>query len=489
MFNPHEVVGNSAANTNDAALAAGRILRLLDRAESPIQEAAALLGSRALHDALTPEERLAVRYIWPLWARRLRRVQKPQWLKREPGFGVWRGQLRPPGPWSVLLYMAGRGSGKTRFGGETVRAWAHEHPGCRIAMVGATAADVWGTMLEGESGLLACCPPWDKPAVHTTKRRVVWANGSMAILYSADKPARLRGPQHHFAWADETCAWRYLDAWDQLMFGLRLGPVPQVAMTTTPRPLDLIRELAQDESTALLIGSSRDNAANINLKHFGKYDGTALGRQETDGELLDEMPGALWKREWFAHVSAAPKLNRIVIGFDPAETSGKDADDSGIVAAGLGEDGLGYILDDRTVHATPDAAARAVVKAYFDFGAGAVIVDATRNGELAKSLIAVVDPRVRVLIKGGNRGKRAWAEPISALYEQGRVRHVALRDPKTGRVRVSALEDQMCNWSDDVRDWSPDRLDASVYALTELMLREAPSIKGLNDTRTAARRM
>lgn len=464
------------------------LLALAHRADSPMQEVAALVGARAVHDALEPIERVALRYIWPLWARRLRRVEKPHWLRREPGFGVWRGQLAPPGPWATWLNMAGRGSGKTRTGGEKVRDWAESNPGIRIAMVGATAADVWGTMLEGESGLLACCPPWNKPAVHTTKRRVVWPNGSMAILYSADKPARLRGPQHHKAWADELCAWRYLDAWDQLMFGLRLGASPQVLVTTTPRPMGLIRELAESEDTALTIGSSRDNAANINLKQLLKFDGTALGRQETDGELLDEMPGAIFKRDWFHHVPAAPKLARIVIGWDPSETSGKDADDHGIVPCGLGEDGLGYILDDRTVHDTPDAAARAVVKAYWDFKAGMVVLDAGRGGEYGIGLIKLIDPRVRVTVKGGNRGKRAWAEPVSALYEQGRIKHVATTNPKTGRMRLTQLEDQMCNWSDDVREWSPDRMDAAVYALTELMLRDAPSQKGLNDERLAPRR-
>lgn len=407
----------------------------------------------------------------------MRRMPDPDpRIRKAPGFGVWRGQLAPPGEWAIWLYCAGRGSGKTRTGAEQIRRWANDFPECRIALVGATAADVWGTMVEGDSGVLACCPPWDRPEVHTTKRRLRWRNRSQAILYSADKPKRLRGPQHHFAWADELCSWRYLEAYDQLMFGLRLGLHPKVMVTTTPLPIDLLREMIQSPEAAVTIGSSRENGANLSPDFFRrivkKYEGTHLGLQELEGELLEQSPGALWKKSWFRYVETPPVLKRIVLGLDPAETSGKKADDTGIVICAVGEDGFGYVLEDASVHTTPDAWAKKAAERYRFHHCGSVVVDAVRGGEMAKGLLHLVDPNIRVLVKGGNRGKRAWAEPVSALYEQGRIKHLATIDQETNRKLVARMEDQMCTWTDDVKEWSPDRMDAAVYALSELLLRD-----------------
>lgn len=355
-----------------------------------------------------------------------------------------------------------------------------------MALVGATAADVRDVMIEGESGLLAISRPDFRPDYQPSKRRLVWPNGAIATTYSADKPRQLRGPQHDAAWADELAAWRYPDAWDQLMFGLRLGDAPRACATTTPRPTPLIKELVAADSTAVTRGSTHDNAQNLAgsfiEKILSKYEGTRLGRQEIDGDILDDNPGALWKRprldelrvydEKKLHPADAaqkprnkflPPLRRVVVGVDPAVSANEDSDETGIVVAGLGTDGHLYVLDDLSGVYTPAQWGERVAKAAYTRRQGlpaeCIVAEVNQGGDLVKSNIVAFTRGVRLRTVHAKRGKALRAEPISTLYEQGRVHHVGT---------LPKLEDQMCDWDPATSKDSPDRVDALVYALTEL---------------------
>lgn len=404
----------------------------------------------AILNELSGDELAALEYDWPFWARP--------------------NQLPPPGDWGTWLLLAGRGFGKTRTGAEWVRSITSD---CgRIALVGPTAADVRDVIVEGESGLLAVSPPWDRPSYEPSKRRVTWPNGAMATCYSADEPERLRGPQHDAAWCDEAGAWRYAETWDMLMFGLRLGDHPRACVTTTPKPVKLIRDLLRDPSTAVTRGSTFDNRANLAPKFLRtvvqRYEGTRLGRQELMAELLDDVPGALWKRGDIdaGRVPAAPaSLRRIVVAVDPATTSGEDSDETGIVVAGIGVDGFGYVLEDLTCRDTPQGWARVAVDAYARHRADRIVAEANQGGDMVEATIRTVLSQVPYSRIHAKRGKVLRAEPVSALYEQHRVRHVG---------SLAALEDQMCGFTSDFdpakAGYSPDRVDALVYALSELMV-------------------
>jgi phage terminase large subunit-like protein len=414
-----------------------------------------------LLEGLTDEQVAELLFDWHFWAR-------PE-------------QVAPPGDWQTWLILTGRGWGKSMTGSEWIRERVEKHGSRRLALLGATAADVRDTMIEGPSGLLACCPPGNRPQYEPSKRRVTWRNGAVAIAYSADEPNRLRGPQHDSAWCDELCTFRYVEsAWDNLMFGLRMGRNPQVVITTTPRPLKLLRELMAEAGTVITRGSLYENIGNLAStfvqKIVRRYEGTRLGRQEIDGELLEDVPGALWTR---AMVEAArfpldphkgikeqvPALKRIVVAVDPAVTSGDDADDTGIMVGGLGVDGNGYLLADNTCHESPDAWARRAVKNYRDHGADRIVAEVNNGGDLVESMIRTVDPRVPYKSVHASRGKRVRAEPISGLYEQKRIKHIG---------SFPELEDQMCNFVPDVTEKSPDRVDALVWLFTELMITEDP---------------
>ncbi len=371
--------------------------------------------------------------------------------------------------------MAGRGFGKTRVGSEWTIDKAQAFPGCRIALVGETVPDVRDVMIRGESGILACSPPWFRPKYIPSKRLVQWPNGSMATTYTAEKPDQLRGPQHHFAWGDEVAKWRYADAFDQLKFGLRLGTNPQAILTTTPRPIPLIKELLADPLCETTRGTTYENKANL-AKPFltaivKKFEGTRLGRQELNAEVLDDAPGALWKREkdieahrWFP-TPLQPKLpdfTRVVVAIDPSVSSDSAEAETGIICAALGEDGLGYVLDDASLlKPTPEEWGREAVSQYNKLQADRVIGEVNNGGDLVESNVAAVSKRVAFKKVHASRGKQARAEPIASLYEQGRVRHVGT---------FALLEDQMCQWEPGVSLWSPNRVDALVWALTELML-------------------
>jgi len=376
-------------------------------------------------------------------------------------------QLPPDGNWRIWIINAGRGAGKTRAGAEWVRMLAETGAARRIALVGRTMTDVREVMLDGESGLLSISPPWNRPTYQPSRRRLTWANGAVAVAYSGDKPDQLRGPQHDAAWADELAAWRFDASWHNLMLGLRLGTQPRAVVTTTPRPTRLIRQLLSDPDVVVTHGTTYDNAANLAPSALAslirQYGGTRLGAQELEARLLDDAAGALWRRAWFEvdgfRVREQPTLVRIVVAVDPAVTGGADSDETGIIAAGIGQDGHGYVLDDASLKATPDGWARAALTLYRRRGADKLIAEANNGGDLVAHTLATVDRRVPVQLVHASRGKAARAEPIAALYEQGRVHHVGA---------FAALEDQMCTWTPK-GGGSPDRVDALVWALAALL--------------------
>ena len=388
--------------------------------------------------------------------------QAAQLLHDWEGFWARPNQLAPPGDWFVWLVLAGRGFGKTRIGAEWVRA-QKDHVG-RIALVAPTAADARDVMVEGESGILAISPPWERPIYTPSTRRLTWPNGSIATLYSADEPDRLRGPQHGAAWCDEIAAWKYgQDAFDMLTLGMRLGSRPRITITTTPRPSALIRSLVQAKSTALTRGRTRDNLQNLAPTFadaiLSRYEGTSLGRQELDAELLDEMPGAMWTRANIdrLRVKTAPTLVRVVVAVDPAVSSHEGSDETGIIVVAKGEDGHGYVLADRSLRGSPDAWARAAVDAYHEFKADRLVAEKNQGGEMVEHTLHTVDKRVPISLVHASRGKQARAEPVAALYEQGRYHHVG---------GFPLLEDQLVSWVPG--ESSPDRLDALVWAAAEL---------------------
>lgn len=363
--------------------------------------------------------------------------------------------------------MAGRGFGKTRTGAEWVRDSARRF--ARVNIVGATADDARDIMIEGESGILAICPDHERPEYLPSKRRLEWPNGSRTLVFTADEPDRLRGKQHDRLWGDELAAWRHgTEAFDQAMFGLRLGADPRAVFTTTPKPVSVVREiLKQTESGDAVVtrGTSYANADNLAPAFFGqiirKYEGTRLGRQELRGELLEDVEGARWTLALIdaTRLPAVPDgidLARIVVAVDPPATS--EGAECGIVVAALGGDKRGYVLADRSRRGSPNEWANAAVAAFDDWEADAVVIETNQGGEMATSTLKTVRPRLAVKAVHASRGKATRAEPISALYEQGRVSHVG---------GFAALEDQMTTWLPG--ETSPDRMDALVWALTDLM--------------------
>lgn len=403
---------------------------------------------------LSDREAAALLYDWPFWAR-------PK-------------QLPPAGGWRVWLILAGRGFGKTRTGAEWVRSLAESGRAGRIALVAETAADARDVMIEGESGLLSCCPPWARPRYEPSKRRVTWPNGAVATSFSADDPDQLRGPQFDAAWADEIAKWRYEAAWDNLLLGLRLGTDPRCVATTTPKPRAWLARLLADPGTAVTRGGTRENAANLAPAFLdqilARYAGTRLGRQEVDGELLAEVPGALWTRALIeaARDGAAGTVDlaRVVVAVDPAVTSGADSDETGIVVAGADAAGRFRVLEDLSGRLSPDLWARRAAEAFRRHRADAVVCEVNQGGDLVVATLRTVDPTLPVRAVRATRGKRLRAEPVAALYEQGRVRHAG---------GFPELEDQMAGYTGAPGEPSPDRLDALVWALTDLAFDRPPA--------------
>lgn len=384
-------------------------------------------------------------------------------------------QYPPEGDWNTWLVLAGRGFGKTRMGSEWIRILAEQHPGCRIALVAETAADARDVMILGDSGLVKCDPNLTIDSWSPTNRRLSWPNGSTAWVYNATEPDQLRGPQHHFAWIDELAKFRYMqETWDQTQFGLRLGTDPKCLVTTTPRPMPLIKKLVADPDTYVTKGSTFDNSGNL-AKPFLKqiedrYGGTRLGRQELEGEILGDIPGALWTRSNIDdnRIKEAPAdLERVIVAVDPAASSNEGSDENGIVVVGLArdEDGYarGYVLEDASLRGTPEEWARTAVRMYRKWSADKIIAEKNNGGDMVASVIKAVDRSLPVKLVHASRGKVVRAEPMSALYEQGRVHHVGRHD---------LLEDQMCTFSvDNLRNdstGSPDRVDALVWGLSEI---------------------
>lgn len=406
--------------------------------------------------SLTDKQALTLKYDWQFWARP--------------------AQLIPPGYWFTWLLRSGRGYGKTRSGSETVIQWAQDGYS-PIALVGQTKADVRDTMVElGDSSILKVAPPWFYPVYEPSKRRLTFPNGSICIIYSGDEPAQLRGPQHMKAWVDELAKFKYpVDTWDNLEFGLRLGDNPQVICTTTPRPIKIIKDLIADKRTIETRGSTLDNASNLNPlfldRMLTKYQGTRLGRQELNGDILDDNPNALWKRPIIeeSRVANAPDLDRIVVGVDPAVTSNASSNDTGIVVAGVDKKSLDpktgkklphyYVLGDYTIHGTPHQWAMATVSAYHKHEADKVVGEVNNGGDLVESNIKSVESNIPYKMVRASRGKAPRAEPVSSLYEQLRIHHVGY---------YAELEDQQCEWVPGESE-SPDRIDALVWAITELM--------------------
>lgn len=374
-------------------------------------------------------------------------------------------QLAPAGDWSVWLILAGRGWGKTRTGAEWFREQAQNVPLLRI--IAPTYADARDTCVEGESGLKAICEPGELVKWNRSIGEGEFKNGARFKVFSGEEPERLRGPQSYADWCDELAAWQYSQAtWDMAMFGLRLGKNPQACVTTTPKPVQVIRDLLKAPTTFITRGSTYDNRANLAPSFFtqiiAKYEGTRLGRQELNAELLDDTPGALWNRAMIEtlRVAKAPEMQRIVVAIDPAVTSTNGSDETGLVVAGLGTDGHGYVLQDASGRYSPDAWARRAMQLYHAWQADRIVYETNQGGEMVEYTLRTMEQTLPLRGVHASKNKQARAEPISALYEQSRMHHVG--------AEFAQLEDQLCNWVPG--DKSPDRLDALVWAFTELML-------------------
>lgn len=386
-------------------------------------------------------------------------------------------QIQPEGDWQNWMILAGRGWGKSRTGAEWVRQQVVSGVK-RLHLIAPTASDARDVMVEGESGLLACCWAGDRtvtgellgrPAYEPSKRRLTWENGAVATLFSAEEPERLRGPQAEAMWCDELAAWKYLrETWDMAQFGLRLGARPRTCITTTPKPLKLIREIMADPRTVVTRGSTFDNAGNLAPTFLqtirDKYEGTRLGRQELYAEVLEEAEGALWSRaqvEACRHRGPLPEMLRVVIAVDPATTSTEESDETGIVAVGLGVDRRGYVLEDASGRYAPDKWAKKALELYDRHRADRIVAEGNQGGDMVTHTIHTERKNAPVTRVHAKVGKRARAEPVAALYEQGKVSHCA---------DMPDLEDQMVIWEPLSGLPSPDRLDAMVWGLTELMV-------------------
>jgi phage terminase large subunit-like protein len=393
-----------------------------------------------------------------------------QSLKNDAGFLLkrWRfwarvAQKPPPGDWRIWLFLGGRGAGKTRAGAEWIADGICHGTMRRIGLVGATFADARSVMIEGESGLLGVSP---SAAFEPSNRRVLWPTGAVATVISAEEPDGVRGHQFDAVWADEFCKWAEPQAaLDMVLMALRLGKDPRMAVTTTPRNIKPLRDLLAASDVATTRSNTRANAANLAPTFLSglelRFGGTRLGRQELEAELIEDNDAALWRRDWIerARVRQAPQLTRVVVAVDPpASIAG---DECGIVVAGLGEDGAAYVIADCSVGGvSPASWAARVADAYEQFEADKIVAEANQGGDMVKQVLLDALPNVAVKLVHATRDKRTRATPASALYEQGRVHHVGA---------FPELEDQMCSYDGEGK--SPDRMDALVWALTDLFPR------------------
>jgi phage terminase large subunit-like protein len=407
-----------------------------------------------------PELLLGLPYEWRLWAR-------PE-------------QLPPAGSWFVWFILAGRGWGKTRTAAEWIRSEVDSGRRGTLAFVSKDPGDAREVMIEGRSGILNVYPPGhpNRPTYTQTKRLVSWPNGAKATIYSAEDPDALRGPEFDGAWADELAAWRYIrETWDNLVLATRqpgpAGDSARVTVTTTPKPLEIVRELLEDEQTIVSGGSTYDNLANLDEAFrrnvVRRYEGTRLGRQELHAEITSEAEGALWSRDLLERTRVSPKeapdsYARIVVGVDPQAKNKRGRQfpsETGIVVAGLGHDGDAYVLADLSVNGKPDLWSRRVIAAFEEYRADRVVAEQNQGGDMVEDVLRTRAPDLPIKLVSATRGKDIRAEPIAALYEQGRVHHVGFH---------GELEDQITNWTGASGEPSPDRLDALVWTLTELLL-------------------
>jgi len=396
---------------------------------------------------LTTKDKAMLRYKWSFWAREK--------------------QVAPSGDWFIWLVQAGRGFGKSRAGAEWVRSKVETGKARRIALVGRTAADVRDVMVRGESGILACSPPEFRPEYEPSKRLLTWSNGAIATCYSADEPDLLRGPEHDCAWADEIASWQRPETWDMLLLGLRLGEQPQVVATTTPKPVKLIRALVEkarkDNSVIITRGSTHENSANLAASFLEQvvdaYHGTRLGRQEIDGELLEDVVGALWQWSWILdnRVESAPELQRIVVAIDPATTHGESSDYTGLAVVGKGNDEHFYVLHSEGVKLSPDGWAQRALSLYDKYLADKIIAERNNGGEMVEATIRNARRNVPVKTIHASRGKTVRAEPIACLAEQGKIHHVGV---------FESLEEELTRFPTATEH--DDEVDALVYALSEL---------------------
>ncbi|HQT62556.1 terminase large subunit domain-containing protein [Acidiphilium sp.] len=397
---------------------------------------------------LTDAEAANLEYDWSFWART--------------------DQIAPLGQWATWIALAGRGWGKTEAGAQWIRQRVKD--GAKsIALIAETQKDLEEVMVER---LVSCHPPDEAPVVRFKPVRLRWPNGAVALGYNGTEPNQLRGPQFDTAWVDELAKYRYAaEAWDMLQFTMRRGNDPRVFVTTTPRPIKTIRDILNDPTTRITRGSTFDNATNLPAQFLdrlrAKYEGTRLGRQELNAEILDDVPGALWQRNNILFAPTKPDMRRVVVAIDPATTSGEDSDETGIVVAAKGVDGRGYVLADLTCRESPNEWARIAVQAFHDYKADRIVAETNQGGEMVEATIRTVASRVPFTGIHAKRGKVLRAEPVAALYEQQRVSHVG---------SFYALEDQMCAFTPDFdpksAGYSPDRVDALVYALTELLVEQ-----------------
>jgi phage terminase large subunit-like protein len=396
-------------------------------------------------NSLTQEEAEDILYDWEFWAR-------PK-------------QLPPPGDWLTWMIITGRGWGKTRTGSEFVNSKARKGAQ-HIALIGQTKADVRDTMVEiGPSSILKVSNPNFYPKYESSKRRLIWPNGCIGTIYSGDEPGQVRGPSHDAAWIDELAKFKYpQDIWDNLMFGFREGEDMRVLITTTPRPIPIIKNLINDPNTIPIRGSTFENKENLPQRYFdyviAPYIGTRLGQQEIEGKILEDNPNALWTRKIIEdnRRNKAPGLIRVAVAVDPQATDNIMSSETGIIGGGLGEDKHVYILEDATIKGSPDQWGTAAVTAYNKLKADRIIGEVNNGGDMVEYIIRSIEPNISYNSVRATRGKYLRAEPVSALYEQGRIHHVG---------NFPELEDQQCEWVPGEK--SPDRLDALVWLVYELL--------------------
>ena len=451
------------------ALLSPDIINAIPPMESPLTVLMTELGPEqmtAFVEGLSNLEAMLLKYEWDFYAR---------------------AAQRPPldDDWDTWIIMAGRGFGKTRPGAEQVIEWSkqlgQDYGGGHIALIATNPLDARAVMLEGESGILACSPPWYRPLYEPSKKQLRWDNDVIAHIYSAEEPDQLRGPQHHKLWGDEPCKWKYpQETWDMAQFGLRLGIDPQALLTTTPRPIKMLLDLIADtERVRVTHGHTLENQHNLSPKFLRtimrKYAGTRLGKQELEAKLLTDTPGALWKQDNLdeTRVRLIPEMSLIIIAIDPQANDPdqlrknpellEETAETGIVVAGRGMDGHFYVLEDASGHYTPKQWGHKAVELYDLYKAEKIIGEVNNGGAMVKYTVAVASKALgqEVFFKEvhASRGKRTRAEPVAALYEQHRAHHVGA---------FSDLESQMITWVPGLK--SPDRMDAMVWAATESML-------------------